>query len=79
MFAMCMFTCVEGKRDRKRSEFRGSAAQGRLDQSRWPRKDPVNLLDSLHDFYVRTYRNLIHVVHPRRRRPAPAPAPPAAS
>lgn len=27
---------------------------------------PANLLDSLHDFYVRTYRNLIHVVQPRR-------------
>lgn len=37
---MFTYISVRGKRDRKRSEIRGSAAQGRLDQSRWPRKDP---------------------------------------
>ncbi|KAF9816185.1 hypothetical protein SFRURICE_003736 [Spodoptera frugiperda] len=37
---VCLHILNRGKRDRKRSEIRGSAAQGRLDQSRWPRKDP---------------------------------------
>lgn len=37
---VCLHVSIRGKRDRKRSEIRGSAAQGRLDQSRWPRKDP---------------------------------------
>ncbi|CAG9581383.1 unnamed protein product [Danaus chrysippus] len=31
-------------------------------------RTPANLLDSLHDFYVRTYRNLIHVVQPHSAR-----------
>ncbi|VVC87506.1 unnamed protein product [Leptidea sinapis] len=34
-----MFTIANKRVRRKRSEIRGSGAQGRLDQSRWPRKD----------------------------------------
>lgn len=61
--------------DRKRSEIRGSAAQGRLDQSRWPRKDPSKPVR----FVARFLRAHLPESHSRGAPAPPAPRRPPAS
>lgn len=67
---VCMCLLVRGKLDRNRSEIRGSAVQGRLDQSRWPRKDPSKPVR----FVARFLRAHLPESHSRGA-PAPRPAP----
>lgn len=71
---VCLHVSKRAKRDRKRAEIRGSAVQGRLDQSRRPRKDPSKPVR----FVARFLRAHLSESHSRGapaplRRPTPAP------